>query len=209
MPPNLKKSCRLCGSARHTLATCKLRGAKEFRALVREQHVHLKTRGSRVCRGSGEAQSRKHVRKPGKRKAPKSKKARQQQARKAYSGDVFEKQYRKEKTYKLEEQWQKGEAALATLLALGFFSCTQTCPTCGVGCLNGPVQRHNVQCPESLFWRCDKWDCKAFVNVMKCQNWLVSMKRFTSLHPSSLLGIIHAYLSKNNPRPGHAHPIVP
>ena len=209
MPPNQQKSCRLCGSAKHTLATCKLRGAAEFRKLVRQQHVALKTRGSRVCRGNGEAKARKMVRKPGKKKPAVSQKVRKQRARRSYSGDVFQTGNRKDRTYALDERWQKGEAALATLTALGFLTVPDRCSTCKVGQMLGPVKRYDVQCADSLFYRCTHWECQTLVNVMKFQNWLVGMKRFTFLHPSSLLGIIHAYLSKPYPRPGHAHPMVP
>lgn len=207
MPPNLKKTCTLCGSCKHTLATCTLRGAAVFRQLLQQQRQNVKSRGSRVCRGSGEAHARKVKRKPGKKKVLKNPGARNAVARRAYSGDSLNKQLRKEKTCRPDPAWTQGEEAVATLTALGFLSCPDRCPTCGVGQLLGPVKRHDVQCADSWFYRCSQWDCKQFFNVLKLQGWLLDMKRFTTLSPTSLLGIIYAYVAKTAPRPGHAHPL--
>ena len=209
MPPNLRKSCRLCGSDKHTLATCGLRGAKEFRSLLKQSRGQSKSVGSRVCRGNGEAARRKFIRKPAKKVQTQSRKKHKAAARKLYSGDSKSHDDRVQRKYVTDASWKCHEEALTVLQSLGFLYAPHTCPTCSVGQMLGPIKRHDVQTEGSLHYRCSNYECKRYVNALACQSWLQNMKRFSLLTPSPLLGIIHAYLANTAPRPGHAFPLVP
>lgn len=205
MPANKDKSCRLCGSRKHTLATCTLRGAAEFRKLLKSGQGKPRKPQSRVCRGSGVAADRKKCRKPGKK--PKSAKAYKTVARKHYSGDVPSNN-RLERQRTLCVDWNSPLQALEELQRLGFLQPPGRCGTCRYGSLAGPFPRHDAGTEGSLYYRCTNWECKKYTNALSLQTWL-PMSRYGSLTPTSLLGIIKAYTSKTYPRPHHAWPLVP
>ena len=130
-------------------------------------------------------------------------------ARKLYSGDSKSHDDRVQRKYVTDASWKCHEEALTVLQSLGFLYAPHTCPTCSVGQMLGPIKRHDVQTEGSLHYRCSNYECKRYVNALACQSWLQNMKRFSLLTPSSLLGIIHAYLANTAPRPGHAFPLEP
>ena len=160
-----------------------------------------------MCQGNGEAARRKFVRKPG-QKPQKQNSQMRGKKRKSYSGDTQDHGDRMERKYVVNTNWKCETEALKQLQKLGFLEEPGECPTCKVGQMLGPFQRHTVKAERNLYFRCSHWECKRWMNCLAFQSWLTSMSRFTYLHPSSLMCIVHAYLANTAPRPTHAFPLV-
>ena len=200
MPLNKGKSCRLCGSTKHTLATCCCRGAPEFRKLLKANQCKAKSKQSRTCRGTGTAAARKRGAKPAKKVAVSSRK-RQAIARANYSGDKKTFDQRHDRQCSGGSVCSQPEKALEELLSLGFVKRPGQCSSCGVGQLLGPVPRHDAGSEGSLYYRCSNWECKKYTNCLSLQTWLYGLGRFGLLTPVRLLGIIKVYATRKYPRP--------
>ena len=207
MPLNKGKSCRLCGSTKHTLATCCCRGAPEFRKLLKANQCKAKSKQSRTCRGTGTAAARKRGAKPAKKVAVSSRK-RQAMARANYSGDKKTFDQRHDRQGSGGSVCSKPEKALEELQSLGFVNRPGLCSSCGVGQLLGPVPRHDAGSEGSLYYRCSNWECKKYTNCLSLQTWLCGLGRFGLLTPVRLLGIIKVYATRKYPRPQNAWPLV-
>ncbi|CAL1151037.1 unnamed protein product [Cladocopium goreaui] len=207
MPLNKGKSCRLCGSTKHTLATCCCRGAPEFRKLLKANQCKAKSKQSRTCRGTGTAAARKRGAKPAKKVAVSSRK-RQAIARANYSGDKKTFDQRHDRQGSGGSVCSKPEKALEELQSLGFVNRPGLCSSCGVGQLLGPVPRHDAGSEGSLYYRCSNWECKKYTNCLSLQTWLCGLGRFGLLTPVRLLGIIKVYATRKYPRPQNAWPLA-
>lgn len=145
-----EKRCRLCGKVGHTLVTCSLPGASEFRAL-RGQKLHKS--------------KTKLLRKPQKlAKAVKKNVKKNQYAakqRKLYSGSLA----KDTRSDRVQPVCHTAEEALEKLVSAGFVMPPPKCQTCGQGTLT--VARRCGARPTVLHYRCSERDCDSKQNVLK------------------------------------------
>ena len=157
------KSCRLCGSANHTLPKCTQPGAKKFRELLKAERQDRGSAKSRYVRKDGVHSKKRPAaavrKKPAKRTV--SKRAYSKKATKQYSGETGQRQNRKDRSFSGPNPVDlTPEEAVETMLEAGFLRKPDKCPICHVGRLQGPFANYNVSQKGSLHWRCDNWECK-------------------------------------------------